>query len=359
VSGRARRLALAAALGAALAGCATAGQPARTDESEALAAPYRARAADLERKGSLRAALDARKVVLTLTPDNADAQARRGRLEARIAREVSDRMRRGGEALARREEFAARHHFLVVLALDPANQAALDALRNQVKDVRFVVHTVLQGDTLASVAQRYYSDHTRAELIREANQLPPNSRLVAGTALRIPEIPEAPLKPEASMSTGTSGPSREEIRPDVNPLLTDARDSLERQEYADALADVDKLLAGNPRDPEGVKLKKQILYALGKAELEQSNYEESYRALSQLARLAPSYEDAPTLLSQARSRLVQQHHTQALQYYQEERLEEAIAEWRSVLELDPAHPSARKNIDQAERILKVLEGQTK
>ena len=359
MSPRARGLVLAAALGVALAGCAvlSAGQPERA--AEALAASHRKRAEDLERRGSLHAALDEWKVVLTLTPDNPDAGARRRRLEARIAREVSDRMRRGREALARGEEIGARRHFLAVLALDPANQPALDALRSQVKVVGFFLHTVLQGETLASVAQRYYGDQTRTELIREANQLARNARLVAGTALRIPEIPGAPPRPEAATSTGTSGPSREEMRPEVNPLLTDARDSLERQEYADALADVDKLLEGSPRDPEGVKLKKQILYALGKAELEQSNYEESYRALTQLTRLAPSYEDAPTLLSQARGRLAQQHHTQALQFYREERLEEAIAEWLLVLEFDPAHPSARKNIEQAERILKALEGQTK
>ena len=98
-----RGLALAAALGVALAGCAvlSAGQPERAAESEALAASHRKRAEDLDRRGSLHAALDEWKVVLTLTPDNPDARARRRRLEARIAREVSDRMRRGREALAR------------------------------------------------------------------------------------------------------------------------------------------------------------------------------------------------------------------------------------------------------------------
>jgi len=45
--------------------------------------------------------------------------------------------------------------------------------------------------------------------------------------------------------------------------------------------------------------------------------------------------------------------------YREEKPAEAITEWRAVLELEPEHASARRNIDQAERLLKALEERRK
>ena len=43
----------------------------------------------------------------------------------------------------------------------------------------------------------------------------------------------------------------------------------------------------------------------------------------------------------------------------EEKLNEANAEWRVVLEMDPANANARRNIDQAERLLRGLEQRMK
>ena len=63
------------------------------------------------------------------------------------------------------------------------------------------------------------------------------------------------------------------------------------------------MLTADPRHAEGADLKKSILYSLGK--------------------------NAPR------------------------------REWKAVLELDPRHPTARKNIEQAELILKKLEERSK
>ena len=49
-----------------------------------------------------------------------------------------------------------------MLALDPANQTAFDALQSDVQEVGFITHTVRAGETLATIAQRYYGDRSRA-----------------------------------------------------------------------------------------------------------------------------------------------------------------------------------------------------
>jgi tetratricopeptide (TPR) repeat protein len=88
-------------------------------------------------------------------------------------------------------------------------------------------------------------------------------------------------------------------------------------------------------------------------------YNESIQSLNQLARLQPDYEDAPSLLRQARTRIIEQHYTQGVRFYREEKLKEAIAEWRVVLEMDPSNANARRNIDQAEKLLRGLEQRMK
>ena len=180
--------------------------------------------------------------------------------------------------------------------------------------------------------------------------------MLAGPAPAVAAIPgPAPEAPHPSPSV----PPREEIAPEVDPLLAEVKEAVENKNCGEALTDVDRLLASNPRHPEGIDLKKFILYSLGKSQLEQKNYDESYKAFTQLAKLAPNYEDSPALLRQARTRSVQQHYAEGLRFYREEKLEEAITEWKLVLNLDPQHPSARKNIEQAEAILKRLEQRRK
>jgi tetratricopeptide (TPR) repeat protein len=296
---------------------------------------------------------------------------------------VAERIEEGRKAVARRVQVEARRKFLAALALDPANRAAFDALQNDTREVEFISHTVRAGDTLSSLAQRYYGDRSRSEVIWETNQLPPNPRLAPGTTLKIPEIPGVPfVHPEArkpppavaavptpdmprpgpapAPAPGPVGPApKEEFTPEVNPLLAEAREAIERSDYGDAIGTVDKYLASKPGDREGLTIKKQALYGQAKSQIEARQYPESIQSLTLLARLQPDYEDAPSLLKQARTRLVDQHYTQGVRFYREEKLKEAIAEWRVVLEMDPTNANARRNIDQAERLLRGLEQRMK
>ena len=341
--------------------------PAPPSPRQQLAAGHKDKARRLQRSGDLRQALDEWKIALTIDPTDQDAQAAQRQLVARMDRTVTERLTQGRESLEKGDHLEARRHFLAVLAVDPANQAAFSALQNDVKEIRFVPHTVRAGETLATISERYYGDRSRSEVIWETNQLPPNPRLSAGMVLKIPEIPGVPFvlpelrpkPPEPVARPDAPPPPAEPTRPtetvEINPLLVGAREALEKGEYQVALADVDRVLASNAQNPDAAELKKAVLYGLGKSQLGQRKYEDSVRTFVQLARLTPTYQDSPTLLKQARERAAQQHYAQGLQLYREEKLEDAITEWKAVLEFEPDHANAKKNIEQAERLLKSLQ----
>jgi nucleoid-associated protein YgaU len=160
--------------------------PAPLSPRQQLAAGHKDRARRLERSGDLRPALDEWKIALTIDPNDEAAREGRRQLEARMERSVAERLGQGREALGKGDHLEARRHFLAVLATDPTNQAAFSALQNDVKEIRFVPHTVKAGETLATIAERYYGDRARSEVIWETNQLPPNPRLTAGLVLKIP-----------------------------------------------------------------------------------------------------------------------------------------------------------------------------
>ncbi|HXL46298.1 MAG TPA: hypothetical protein VN977_06815 [Candidatus Binatia bacterium] len=160
---RARRwlpLGLAVLLGAC-ASLAPTPEPSPT-HLEARVAQHRHRAAVLEQSGDLRGALEAWEVALTIEPDDPAAKAGRAKLAAQIEQTVADRLRQGREALKRAAPFEARRQFLAVLALDPANREAFDALRTEAGAFRSITHIVRTGETLETIAQHYYGSRLAA-----------------------------------------------------------------------------------------------------------------------------------------------------------------------------------------------------
>jgi tetratricopeptide (TPR) repeat protein len=351
------------------AGCAAGpggSAPSAPSAYDALVAPQRQKAVALADQGNLRAAADAWKVVLTVDPQDAVALEESKKLDAQIKQGVADRLARGKDALKRNVHLEARNHFLAVLALDPGNREAFEALQTQVREVRQVNHTVRAGESLTSIAQFYYGDRTRSEVIWETNQLPPNPKLTPGMVLKIPEIPGLPLgrvesAPTAKTPPGGSAPATagktEPAEEDLyaNPALGTAREALERGEFALALSTVDRFLGQNPRNSEAADLRHTVLLQQGRSMMEQNKLADAYSTASQLVKSYPKDSAATSLLSEVRGRLVQQHYNQGMQLFRDEKLPAAIAEWRAVLQYQPAHDGAKRNIAQAERLLKGLQ----
>jgi peptidoglycan/xylan/chitin deacetylase (PgdA/CDA1 family) len=159
-----------------------------------LVASHNERSEQLEKRGLLRQALEERAIALTIAPGDRKALDAQKRLEGRITQEVTGLLQEGRTLLDRGVLGEAQQRFLTALSLDPTNRTAFETLQNEVREVMFITHTVRAGDTCVSLAELYYGDKLRCEVIAETNRFALNAPLRAGQKIRVPEIPGVPFR---------------------------------------------------------------------------------------------------------------------------------------------------------------------
>ena len=229
------------------------------------------------------------------------------------------------------------------LALAPGHEPSRQALKRlrERMDREFAEHMkegwhALGRDTSAEAHRHFMAALAINPDSREAQQA---LRATPAPPVSAPEPrPTAAVARPASLTTSS-------VRTDVAPRA--------RVESTTPRA------AATPGPRPGEEKKPDVLYAAANAHLADHNDEEAYRTLTQLGSVSPGYKDSAAMLRSVRTRLVQQRYQEGLRLFREERLEAAIEQWRGVLELDPKHANARRNIEQAERMLRTLAAQPK
>jgi len=223
---------------------------------------------------------------------------------------------------------------MTVLALAPGHEpsrTALKRLRERI-DREMAAHLQRGWHAVARGAPDEGRRHFLAALA-----LDPDSR-IAQEALRA--VPAAP----AAVPDADDKPPALVVRP-AALAPADGR--------TDGVREIPPL-SGPRRTPAEEPEKPEALYAAARAHLAEGRDEDAYRALARLARVSPGHADSARLLRDLLPRLVRQRYQEGLRLFRDELLEDAIEQWRGVLELDPGHAHARRNIEQAEKMLRTL-----
>jgi len=298
--------------------------------ADQLAAPHRAQAEALERGGHLRQAAEAWTTALALAPDHEPSRQARKRLRERMERELAEHMKEGWHALARDDAADAHRHFLAALAIDPNSQAAQQALRATPAPPASAADAKANGaDARANSADARANGADAKANGADARANGADAKANGAVARPVSLTPSSPR-------LDTMAKPRVESNSTARPLT----------------ASLPRPLGEDVRKPDA-------LYAAAQAHLAEQRDEDAHRALAQLVKVSPGYKDSATLLRNVRARLVQQRYQEGLRLLREERLEAAIEQWRGTLELDPKHANARRNIEQAERMLRTLAAQPK
>ena len=176
-----------------MAGCAQFG----TKSPAQLSKEYTAKAQEHEKKGDLVEALKQYKLVLTVDPENKLAQEKSATLESQLNKLAEEHYKAGLKYYRQGQYPPARKEFLTALRYNPEHVEAkekLTAARKEIEHVkRYIKHTLLADETIATLADRYYGDYRKFHLIAEYNELEDATKVKVGQVIKVPVIEGTPI----------------------------------------------------------------------------------------------------------------------------------------------------------------------
>ena len=90
---------------------------------------------------------------------------------------------------------------------------------------------------------------------------------------------------------------------------------------------------------------------MGKGFQREKKYQE---ALERFNHVDPGYRDVRDLIASAKIQLAEVHYISGIKYFTEENLDKAVEEWEETLKLNPQHPKAKGDIENAAKLLQKL-----
>ncbi len=146
---------------------------------------------------------------------------------------------------------------------------------------------------------------------------------------------------------------------DAKDLMDDARHRmgsvlLQEGKPLEALELAREMLENDPDNEVGLDLRNAVYYQMGGALSREGKPRE---ALGMFERVAPGYKDVGPLMTETRKSLktrADQHYRNGVKHFVHERLEGAIMEWSKVLDLDPTHKKAKRDLENARKLLEKL-----
>jgi tetratricopeptide (TPR) repeat protein len=333
------------------------------------------RALEYERKNQPHKALQSYEAALAVLVDQKE------KLEDSLRKNAEKHYRRGLELQDQGKYGKARHEFLTALRLWPDFPEVVELLKpfQPEPHTRYVEHRVKEGEFLATIAQKYYNDPSKFGIIARFNDLEDATKLSAGMKLKIPEIEGVRFSPAALAQTSisTSG-NKAGYKVGAGVVAQEAEDSaitrdqemdydqvaiyqeqgvslLEEGQYLAALHEFRKVLNTDPT-------RKQVREYMAWAHYRQGevlfNHAEYLGARTQFQKALRFDEDWPACkeyVKRSEDAYKEVHYLKGIQYFEEEKLREAIKEWQVVNDMDPDYKQVQNHLLRARKLLEKVQ----
>ena len=334
------------------------------------------RALEYERKGQSQKALQFYEAALTVIV------AKKKGLEDSLHKDAEKHYQRGLEYYEQGKYSNARHEFLVALRLRPDFPEVVELLKPAPPPPvgRYVVHEVKEGEYLTAIAEKYYGDQSKFEIIARANDLKDATKLYPGMKLIIPETEgvlfsdleekqssELPLQGDTTYGVDLEGGEKSEEdlslaseqERDYDPVAIYQEQGvtlLEEGQYLAALHEFQKVLNTDPSRKKVQEYMAWAHYRQGEVFFNRAEYLEArdhfYEALS----YDQEWTACKEYIKRAEDAYKEVHYLKGIEHFEEERLSEAMAEWRLVSRVDPNYKQVQNYLLRAQKLSeKVLE----
>jgi tetratricopeptide (TPR) repeat protein len=323
--------------------------PLEKDPFSILSEKYRNKAMEYEKDGELWKALKSWEIVAGLTPADDGVSKKIETLRTQVQTMADQHFKRGLSYYQTNSMEAARKEFLTALYYNPNHQEALNYLKHKLPGEDYILYQVKGGDTLKEISKKTYHDPNKDFLIAYFNDLRVDTKLVPGRTLRLPLLESTTAK--STIEPKETAMDAKEISADAKELMSKALAYYKVKNYRETVSVSEKVLEYDPANKEAHQLINESYYQMGKSLSKGKKYKE---ALDVLDRLDPGYKDVRESVAFVKKQLAGEHYLRGVKYYTDEELDKAIKEWEITLTLDPNHPKAKKDIDNARALLQKL-----
>jgi tetratricopeptide (TPR) repeat protein len=309
---------------------------------------YRAKALGYEQSGDVRKSLQSWEIVSGLRPHDEEAAKKVMEIRAQTISIADQHFNKGLSYYQRNSMQAARKEFLTALQYNPDHEGALDYLKHKMAGETFTSYEVRSGDTLKEIAKRVYKDPQKDFLIAYFNDLGKEQNPAPRTVLRIPILDLTPAKPAVEAEeilTDTKGIAG------VDEMLTKAQASFKARQYKESVSFAEKVFDYDPHNKAARDIVNASYYQMGIMLVQEKKLQE---ALAMFSLVEPNYRNVGETITSTKKQLAKEHYATGVKYYVNQDLDKAINEWEATLALDPDHPKARNDIQNARALLRRL-----
>lgn len=317
--------------------------------------------------------------MLAVDPESPLALEGINRLTVLLENKAEKHYRNGLEFNREGKYIQARREFLTALRLRPYHPEITRMLMNRrrVTSTRYVRHKVEPGDNLIRIAEMYYGDYRKFPLIARYNNLEDATKLMIGKELKIPEIKGYPfiIKKDRILSEEKREPELRlwdwgalEASRDVGSTdKSDIYKSLQLEEhrsrgikyfdkdmYQKAVDEFAKALEIKPEDEDVLEYKYKSEFYLAEESFFNKKYMEARESFLSLLESRPECKECQDYIVKAEEGYKEVHYRKGMQYFNQEKLNSAINEWKLVLDIDKNYREVEYLIRKAQKILSNL-----
>ncbi len=330
---------------------ATTGPKIEKDSFSVFPERYRLKAQEDEEKGDLPKAVKGWEVVKSFLPTDPEAGEKIAQLKEQISAAADKHFRKGVSYFGTHSYGSARKEFLLTLYLEPDHVKAIQYLKEKLVGEDLLTYEVKEGDTIKEVARKIYKDPQKDFLIAYFNGLKIDGPIEPPMILKMPFLELPPTK-KTSMGSPKAADPIPGVALDTKEILGKAWTMYQEGDYQESAALAEKVLKYDPANKETHELMNASYYQWGK----QLSWERKYQeALEAFQRVDPGYKDVKFHLADNRRQLAEAHYLKGVKFFVEEEVESAIQEWETTLSLERNHPKAKKDIENARKLLQNLE----
>ena len=241
---------------------------------------------------------------------------------------------------------------------------------------RYISHTVRPEETLSKLAQMYYGDLKKYDVIAKFNNLEDGTPLRVGQELKIPEVEGLPFFAEGQVeetkmaSIPPTLEAEEEPKGQIEERIDKKQITIEDQavnyrelgielftnkEYKAAIIEFQKVLNVKPDDSMTREYLAKSHFQQGLILFGKEDYlvaRDEFKAALQYDKDCGKCEEN---IQKCEDTYKEVHYDRGLAYFGDQKLADAIAEWEMVHSLDPNYKDVSKNLSKAQNLLERLE----